>query len=221
MNRGEKITAAREREKRRVAGLLKRDRTDAKADERRVAAQIEVEEGVFVNLTDASDGPTPEQLTKAEYRPFTVEGRDGTVRDSKAMKRVIPDRLIQLYNRGVLDDDTFPACAWYRKAWEETGLGITVSAGSYTPVIRGGSPRRDHLPKSAIGWEAWEDYRLARDGIPLPFRTVVDLVVLDNETIEDAARKARIGFRNASATFRHGVFALHAAIGHLLPVRQL
>jgi hypothetical protein len=221
MSRGEVIAAAIERERQRVARLLRRDRLDAKADARREAAQIEVEEGVFVNLTDASDGPTNEQLAKGEFRPFTVEGRDGTVRDSTAQRRVIPDRLIQLYNRGVLDDDTFPACAWYRKAWEETGLGITVSAGSYTPVIRGGSPRRDHLPKSALGWEAWNDYAFARDGIPAPFRTIVDLVVLDNETLEDAARTARVGFRNASATFRHGVFALHDTIKHLLPVRQL
>ncbi|WP_334656745.1 hypothetical protein [Sphingomonas panaciterrae] len=220
-DRVERLLTAKKRERQRAADLLERDRICAAADARREAAQVEVEDGTFVNLGDASDGPTPEQLSKGEFRQFTIEGRDGTVRDGKALRRVIPDRLVQLHSRGVLDDDTFAACAWYRKAWEDTGLGITVSAGSYTPVIRGGTPRRDHLPKSAIGWEAWEDYRFARDGIPLAFRTIVDLVVLDNDTIEEAARKARVGFRNASAAFRQGALELHGAIKHRLPVRQL
>ena len=59
-----------EAERQRVSAIIERDRIDRIREQDRAAAEIEVAEGVFVNLSDSVTEPTPEWISKGDVRTF-------------------------------------------------------------------------------------------------------------------------------------------------------
>jgi len=214
------VEEADHREARRVRDMLKRDERDRREEARREEARVEVSEGKFAALHDATIGPTREQLARGRFRSYTVDKQKGSVRSVTTVRRVLTDRLVQLHNRGVLDDDQLGACVWYRRQWEATGFASGPQTSKFT-LAPAGRPRLDHLPPTEVAWEAWQLYRFARDGISPEVRGLFELVVLDEYTIKDAGRASRCGFANASAAFIRAALELHGRVSHLLPIRSL
>ena len=217
MGRVERVLTAHAAERKRVTDLLSRDEADRRAEADRLKAEREIAEGRFANIAAATLGPTPEQLAGGRFEPVMVERKSGTVRAVRTVRRVMPDRLLQLYNRAVLDDDTLAACLWYRRTWEDADLRAAPSVGRLEPTIRG-TPARDHLPRTEQGWEARKLIRFAWEGLPTDVRGIFEAVVLHEMSVDEAARVARCRYANAAAAFRRGALALHGRIAHLLPI---
>ncbi|WP_370034043.1 hypothetical protein, partial [Qipengyuania mesophila] len=110
----------RETEEERVAALLERDALDREQERRRAIAVAQVESGEFANLDDTVVPPTPEQLEKGQFIPYTPRGENGTVRSVRTVRRLLISQIAYLYSHGVLDDDTFAACRWYKDRYERS-----------------------------------------------------------------------------------------------------
>jgi len=212
----------------RVAALLKRDRADFKAERRRKDAEREVKAGKFGNIEDTILGPTPELMRTGEFAPHTPDKTDGTVRSLTTLRRVQHSRIIALHSRGVLDDDTFPACLWYRKAWENCGFDLSASAAAWGEQIPG-ERSYGFGPKTPAQVEARHNFRHARQ-VLVPDTSVLadvrllalfDRVVLDELTIDEVALEHQC--RRSTATLRLQLVAwrLRGGIGHLLPSREI
>lgn len=208
--------SAKADEGRRAASLIADASAYERAEADRARAEIEVSEGVYVNLTDTVVPPTPELLAKGNFIPFTPKGEDGTVRSVKTVRRYIHDPLLTLHARGVLDDDTFAACRWYRDRYEAAEMEPSCAVASYGESVRG-DPAYGHLPRSQWAAEARSDFRWATGFIPVDVADLFMAVALHDMSISDAARAKRCRYANAAAAFRRGALALHDGIAHRLP----
>lgn len=200
--------------------IARRDVQDRQAEQLREAARINVESGNLASLDAARLGPTPEQLEKAEYRTVQIEAPEQTAREVTTLRRVTESRIVQLHQRGVLDDDMFAACRWYRERWERSGLDTGAAIAAYD-----GDPRGEKLfglmPRTEAQAEARDDYRFARGTIQPEFVELFDGVVLAEATLDQAARAHRLSKRTVTLRVRAAALKLHGGIAHLLPVRLL
>lgn len=206
----------KETEKARVADMLKRDREDAESEQRRKDAETVQENGGFATQ-DIVVPPTPEWLAKHETAPYTPKGEDNTVRTLKTVRRVITDNLVVLYQRGVLDDDLFSACRWYRDRYEAAELSPSAAIASYGESIRGDMVY-GHLPRTLWGVEARRDYLYAQGFITPMFLTLFELVCLHSQTLKAAASTCRMRSDKAAAYFQRGALDLHGAIANRLKI---
>lgn len=201
----------RETEQLRVAAMLQRDADDREADRLRAIAVAQVENGEFVNLDDTVMPPTREQLSKGDFVPYTPRGEEGTVRSVRTVRRRITSQLVILHSRGVLDDDQLSACKWYRDRYEAAQMEPAAGVGGYGASVRG-DPVYGHLPSTEWAAEARADFRWAQAFIPDDVRAMFNLVILDDVPIQEAARKGRCRFANASAAVRRGSLHLHGGV---------
>ncbi|BBD98037.1 hypothetical protein SAMIE_1015380 [Sphingobium amiense] len=217
--RGQDRQSVREAEEQRVAALLKRDADDREQDRRRTIAVAQVESGEFANLDDTVVPPTPEQLTKGEFRPYTPRGEKGTVRSVRTVRRVLISQIAYLYSHGVLDDDTFAACRWYKDRYEAGEMEPTAPVAGYGESVRG-DPIYGHLPKSQWAAEARSDFRFAQGFIPDDVSRLFDLIVLEDQTLTSAAKASRCRYSNVRAAFLRGALALHGGIANRLEIEK-
>lgn len=215
------VEAMAEREAKRVSVLLRRDRTDAKAEARRLSAEDELDAGKFDNIADAVLLPTREQLRHGEFEPHQPDRTAGTIRSAPGMKRVTPARIVQLHARGVLTDDTYPAVLWYRRQWEKTGFETILSASAMTERSAGGERAYGHMARTAIELEARFNLHFAASFIPADMLGTFDRVVLEEMTITDAARAARCRYVGVTTVVKLAASRLLGGIAHLLPVRAV
>jgi hypothetical protein len=209
--------AARRHE--RLASIFGRDRVDHFAEQRRRRALLEVEAGGFSNLDDIPIPPTPEQLEKFSYAPFTADKIEGTVRSMRTVRRVGPERIEQLHRRGILDDDTFVGAKWYRAHWERSGLDVSIQAAQYGDRIvgvqcYGAMPRTEHQAISR------DYYRSANMAISIEFRATFDCVTLLDMTLNDAARSQGCRLRNLVAAYRAAALEVYGFAAPHLPIRD-
>lgn len=222
------IAELQQRERDRVEGMLRRDRAGLKAERKRREATAEVtahmksggKEGSLTKLEDTALHPTPELLRTGEFAPYTPDKTDGTIRTVPTLRRVQHSRIIALHARGVLDDDTFPACLWYRKAWEGCGFDLSPTAAAWGEQIPG-ERAYGHGGKTPAQVEARQNFRFAAGFIPDDMRKTFDLVVLEEFTIADAARQARCRYSNVTIMLKLAAFLLRGGIGHVLPTRAV
>lgn len=207
-------------EKARVRNLLRRDRLDREVEARRTAARAELDRGRPVNITDASIGPTPEHAAKVPFEPYRVEKHEGTVRDVETVRRVSVNRVKQLHDRGVLTDDTYPACLWYQRQWEGCGFVLGATAASWGDQVRG-DPDYRLGPKTPAQWESRRNFRFARKAIPYDMIGIFDLVVLEEFSIREAAQISKCRYSNAPKVVQAAALRLLGGIAHLLPVRAV
>ena len=207
-------------EAKRVNELLLRDRRTAKRERKRRDAEIEVAEGKFGNIDDTVVEPTPELLRTGAFEPYRPDKTEGTVRSLATLRRVQSNRIVQLHQRGVLDDDTFPAVLWYRRTWDGCGFDLSASAAAWGEQIRG-ERAYGFGPKTPAQVEERRNFRFAREFVPDDMIATFDLIVLEEMTIADAARAARCRYTNITAMVRVAAYRLRGGIGHLLPVREV
>lgn len=220
---GAGVKAIMGREAKRVARLLRRDRSDDQAE----AARIEAGERGRL-------GPTPEQAD--QFEPHRVDEVEGAgKRQVETVRRISVNRVKQLYDRGVFDDLTYPAVLWYQRTWEASGFTLNASAASWGEAIPG---ERSYgaMPKTAVAAEARDLFRFARGGrrieddgtvtheawsLPADMLPTFDAVVLDEMTIADAAAAARCRYSNAALAVKHVALLLVGRVSHLLPTRAV
>ncbi|QZP06810.1 hypothetical protein [Caenibius sp. WL] len=192
---GGKLTAS-EAEAARVKAMLKRDRADASKERDRKAAELQVRDGVFVNLADTVIEPTPEWLEKGDVIGFTPKQPDGTVRQVRTVRRVVTPMIERLHRKGAIDETQAAACVWYRKMFERAGL-----EGRYS-ISRAGAPnptsgtRRTggvggHIAMTLEEAEARQLWRDVRKHMTAFYIRYFDAVVVDDIPIYRAIRFAR------------------------------
>lgn len=212
-----KTKSVAEMERERVRLMLERDAQDAERERLRDMAVKQVENGEFANLDDTVMPPTPELLTKGQFVPYTPKGLDDTVRSVRTVRRLLISQIAYLYSHGVLDDDTFAACRWYKDRYEAAALQPSAPVSSYGESVRG-DRIYGHLPHSQWAAEARSDFRFAQGFVPADVARLFDYIVLQDQTLTDAARSARVGYRNVKAAFLRGALALHGGIANRLEI---
>lgn len=213
----EKAFALRAREDERVEAVILRDQRDRQQDLRRVTARVEFDQGRFVNLADTRDTLPDEQLAAGEFEEVTVFLPAETIRENVTIRRV--SRAYSLYQRGVLDNDTFPACVWYRDCFDFSGLDPLI-ASTFEPKYGTGERDFSHLARTESQADARESFRFAREFVPLDVRPLFELVILSDMAIADAAKLTRCRYANASAAFKRGALGLLEYVGPLLEITK-
>jgi hypothetical protein len=212
--------AAQQTQQRRVRDLLKADRRYTRAEIRRAEAEREVAAGKLSSFDDTKIGPTPEQMIKGDYRETEIELEDQTIRRFTTFKNIGESRIVQLYRRGVIDEDGYAACSWYRNTWEDAGLAGSAPVARYEPTVPSGDVAFGHVPRTEYAVSARYDYRWARACLPpSPDCFLFELVVLDEASIADAAKISRIRKNAAKSIFQRAVALLFSRIQHLLTDR--
>jgi hypothetical protein len=177
-------------QRRREAELVAADQQWREAERRRKQAEAEIAEGKFSLIEDTVIPPTPEQLAKGDFVPYTPRGLDGTIRSVSTVRRRLFDSIVHLAARGVLDEDQAKACRWYRDRYEAAQMEGPCGISAYGETIRG-DKFYGHLPHSTWAAQArselrWAQARIARDALR-PFH----MVVAGNLGIDDAAKACR------------------------------
>ena len=209
--------SVRDMERERVAALLARDADEKERERRRAMAVQQVESGEFANLADTVVPPTAELLRTGTFVPYTPKGEDGTVRSVKTVRRLHITQIAYLLSRGVLDDDTFAACRWYKDRYEAAGLEPSAAVASYGESIRGDLVY-GHLPHSQWAAEARRDFRYAQGFIPDDVKPLFDEVVLMDYGLEATGKSQMRGHRYAKAALVRGALCLFEGISHRLPI---
>lgn len=207
-----------EREAARVKAILARDDADRAAEYRRKMAEIEIEEGKTINLEDALIGPTPEQMERNQYVRVDVDVEYQRDQPVQTFRNVGDSRILQLHNRGVIDDQQFIACRWYRETWERGGLAGLPGVALYGEMQSGGDRYYGHIPKSEAAVAARKDYRWARGLISDKLVHLFEAIVLYEHSIGTAAKIVRCRKERATLRFLMAASELHMGIMHLMPI---
>lgn len=190
-------------EQERQDAIIQRDIAYRKAEQDRAAAEIEIREGVFVNLADAVVPPTPELLAKGEFRNVSVAAEESHrgvhARSVQTVRRIVTTIPARLHRAGKINDDQFAACAWYRDQYEASGLEGNVKTVNFDQRIVGGLLGGIMFSERQIS--AQGEIRDARLLIGAKWRKFFDLVVIDDIGVKSAARIAKAG-RNPVQTLR-------------------
>lgn len=203
---GGKLTAS-EAEAARVKAMLKRDRADASKERDRKAAELQVRDGVFVNLADTVIEPTPEWLRQGDVVAFTPKQPDGTVRKVSTVRRVVTPLIIRMWNAGKITDEQCAAALWYRATYEVAALEGRYSTSQWSAT---GSVQRSakiigfvgHVAMHQTEAEARDAFRTARNALPAFYLRFFEAVVLHDVPLRRAGRFARCPERKINHRFR-------------------
>lgn len=191
----ERAKRASRAERERVDGMIRRDQEYRVKEKDRKAADMEVADGRFVNLTDTVVEPTPEWLEKAETRTFIPKQPKGTTKVIKSVRRITTPTIVKLYNDGKLHEDHYHACMIYRRMYEEAGIDGRYKSNylSLTGNTGGGSGGMSQHPMARHHGEAEarQLYRQARMVINPRFLQLFELVVVFDLSLRAAATKAK------------------------------
>lgn len=191
----DRLARFKQEEEDRVAALIKRDKKDRSRERDRKAADMEVAEGRFVNLSDTVVEPTPEWIGKAETRTFIPKQPKGTTKVIKSVRRVTTPTIVKLFNDGKLSEDHYHACMVYRRMFEEAGLSGRYKSNylSITGNTGGGSGGMAQHPMAshAREAEARDLYRRARSTLAPRFVQVFEFIVIFDLSMRQAATKAK------------------------------
>jgi hypothetical protein len=205
-------------EAQRVANLLTRDIAYRAEEERRASARIDLGDGNFATLEDIVMPPTAEWLAQNAGRTMAVAARPDQWTDRPAetvRRRYEGDQLITLYGRGVIDDDLFKVCRWYRDRREAAQMDPSPRAMQYGETVRG-DPVYGHLPTTEWSAEARNDFRWATKFIPPSLLPPFQCVVISNRSFEETGKQIRRGHRYVKAAFLQAAHHLADGISHRL-----
>lgn len=179
----------------RVATVIEGDKAYRSAEQDRELAELEIREGVFVNVADAVVPPTPELLAKGEFRNISVAAEESHrgvhARSVRTVRRIVTTIPARLHRAGKIADEHFAACAWYRDQYEASGLEGNVKTVNFDQRIVGGLNGGIMFSERQIS--AQGELRDARLLIGAKWRKFFDLVVIDDYGIKRAARLAKAG----------------------------
>ena len=201
----------------RVRELINDNRAYLDAERRRETALAELEIGLDVNIADAIVGPTPELLAKGTFISRKIAGEQWQDRTVEGVRRIEVSQITMLHGRGVLTDDSFRACKWYKDRYLAAEMEPSAPVAQYGETVRG-DPVYGHLPSSEWAAEARSDVRYARGFIPGDILPFFEEVICHDLTMKDAARVARLRFVNFSAAFKIAADRLYDGIAARLQV---
>lgn len=201
----DRMTRLKQEEEDRVAALIKRDKKDRSRERDRKAADMEVAEGRFVNLSDTVVEPTPEWLEKGDTATFVPKQPKGTTKVIRSVRRVVTPMVIRMLQAGRITGEQAAACTWYRTQWERAGLSGRVKTAhiSLTGNTGGGggmgqAPMAQHEREV----EARMAYRAARESLTPFYVKFFESVVIHDIPVSRAARFARCRNDRAPKRFR-------------------
>lgn len=201
----DRMARLKQEEEDRVAALIKRDKKDRSRDRDRKAADMEVAEGRFVNLSDTVVEPTPEWLEKGDVTTFVPKQPKGTTKVIRTVKRMKAAMVMRLFFQGKITEDQMRACMWYRDQYEIAGLMGRVKSNHLSLTGNtggGGGMGQAPMALHAREAEARELFRSARDAITPFYLKFFDSIVIHDIPPSRAARFARCRNDRAFARFR-------------------
>ena len=202
---GNKTLSERQQdEQTRVDAMIERDKAERVREMERRRAEIEVRDGVFVNLADTVVEPTPEWIRKGDVRSYTPRQPDDTVRVVRTVRRVLTPVVARMWESGRLGDDQYRACLWYRDRFEAAGLEGRWSSSRYDPTSGGGSGGSAGAPIARHEYEARAraEYRAARSAITGFYLRFFEAIVLHDIPISRSWTFSRSPKHKAPARFR-------------------
>lgn len=199
-------------ERRRQAAVLRRERAWRDEERRRAEAQMEVSAGKVVNIHETAIGPTEEQELRGDFVNANIfeQAKRHTIVETATVRNLASARILQLYNRGVLDKHLYVACRWYMEKWIIGGLN-PIGASSYEEHIPS-QQLYGFLARSIRQLEARDEYHWARRYIPPDLVDLFEAIVLHDLSIADAAKAVGCRFANAKAAFLLAAQRLHTGI---------
>lgn len=207
--------AAKTVSEQRLLALLERDAKDREEERRRRIALADMEAGIDTNVADAMLGPTPEQLRDPAFITRKVAAKHWADGGAVGYRRLHIDQITYLLSRGVLDDQMYAACKWYRDRYESAEMEPSAPVAQYGETVRG-DPVYGHLPSSEWAAECRADFRWARGCIPEDMLEAFEMVVLHDVTISDVSRSRKCRFNNVRAMIRTAAGRLYDGVQHRL-----
>lgn len=191
-------------ERERVAALVRQDQRDRAKDQSQRLADVEVSEGIYVNLSDTVIEPTPEWLDKADTVPFRPKQPKDTVREIVTVRRVSKPIVLRLCNAGKITDEQARACLRYQGDYEVASLDGRWSTTRFNPsgVSGGGAGAGGHMAMTEWEAEARERFRAARAAVTPFYLRFLDAVVIDEVPLRRASRFARCRSERTIHRFR-------------------
>lgn len=190
---------AAHREAARAQAVLARDRSDARADRKRQSAEVEIARGKTVNIGDTAIRPTPEQLTKGDYRDVEFTDKAGKV-TQKALKNRGGTAVERWYQRGDLSRGQVEAIVLFDRAWRlryELGRHACMT-WSLTSGGRGGAAFEQMLVNQHGAKQLLEHLdNVVFFAFPLRYYEVWKRVVIEDEPTGTAG--GRLGFTSKQA----------------------
>lgn len=185
-----KVEAIKAKTAARTTKILRADRINAKEEEARALAELEIRSGVYVSVSDAVIPPTPEWLAMHEHRQVTVQadGEGHHARSVKTVRRIVTSHPARAHLAGKINDRQLKACTWYADRYEECGLDGRVAMSSFEPRIASGLMGGVAFTDRQV--EAMDDMRQARAAITAKYRRFFDMVVLNGTAVNRASRIA-------------------------------
>lgn len=198
---GYAVRKARQREANRVAAVIERDKAERTAEADREAALLEISEGVYVNVGDATVPPTLEWMTKGDVMSVTVQadGEGHHARSVKTVRRVMTSHAKRAYRAGKITEEQKIACEWYRDQYDAAGLEGRVKTANLAQRISGGVAGGIMFTEDQVAAQ-WH-YRNARERMNPGMIKFFDLVIIDEIPVDRSCRIARSG-RHPYVTLR-------------------
>lgn len=204
----------------RVLSLLEKDAADREAEQRRRIALADLEAGIERSKADTLIPPTPELLAKGDFISRKIADKQWADGALSGYRRVQIMQITYLAGRGVLDDQMFAACKWYRDRFEAAQMEPSAPVASYGETVRGDAIY-GHLPRSEWAAEARADVRWAREFIPDDMLDLFEMIVLDDLPLTQAAKSRKCRFNNVKAAFRLACSRLYDGVAHRLTHNRL
>lgn len=196
-------------ERQRVAALIKRDKADRIREQDRQRAEIEVRDGVTVNLADTVIEPTDEWLAKGPVESFLPKQPKDTVRVIRTVKRQDVPHARKLMRDGVITLEGLMDCIWYANLHEMTGLAGSILSIDYGREVFAAPQSRSMFADWQV--EKQDEFRFVRRLILARHLLLLDFVLLKGVPINRAVRAARAFHRRPKPAFAEAVEQLGAA----------
>lgn len=170
-------------ERRRVAGILARDKAERIRERARLEAQMRVEAGDIASSADAMIEPTEEWHQHGEARPYTPRQDDKSVRVIRTVRRTQSAYVRLLYHNGRITEDQYRACLWYRIMHEAAGLEGRCKTANYSQTFGGSVPLFGYMPRHEAEAMARQAFRGAEEAVGHQIVGFFNRVVLKDQPI--------------------------------------
>ena len=175
----------------RVRGLIEQDMADREAEQRRLEAIVSIGEGHSANTLHLIVPPTPQWFGHGDFIRVRPKQDDVISRkEAWTVRRRTATICFTMNRRGVISDELYAACAWYRDLYEQTGLDGRMASVNFAKEVHT-APQDRGMPFSEEQIDAQEQYREARETIPAAYRLFFEKIVIEDVPLRRACRYGR------------------------------
>jgi hypothetical protein len=193
----------------RVNQLISSDRVYERDILRQAEASIAVANGNFAALQDSVISPTPEQLEKGMFLPYTADTSKHSAAAATTVRRVLTPHVKTLHNHGKISDEQFAACLFYRDAYERAGMEGKIKSAQLDREVFGGAGSGFMFTEAEL--DAQAQYRGCRSVIRKNRLVFFEMVVLGDKGIWVAAPRSPSG-RHPLVSLRDAADAVYSKV---------